>query len=118
MQDALSKVGGKESIWLAAVITDEIKKQMASNPQAKDLAPKLEAVTGTINVANDVQTNLVIHTTDAKAAADVKKILNQVKPLLTLVAQSAGRTPPRFSAKWSTTSRSPPTRTASRSASR
>jgi hypothetical protein len=90
MQDALSKIGGKESIWLAAIITKEMKKQMASTPQAKDLAPKLEAVTGTINVTNDVQTNLVIHTTDAKAAADVKKILNQVKPLLTLAAQSAG----------------------------
>jgi hypothetical protein len=90
MQDVLSKVNGKESIWLAALITKEIKKQMASTPQAKDLAPKLEAVTGTINVANDVETNLVIHTTDAKAAADVKKILNQVKPLLTLAAQGAG----------------------------
>ncbi len=90
MQDALTKIGGKESIWLAALITKEIKKQMASTPQAKDLAPKLEAVTGTINVASDVETNLVIHTTDAKAAADVKKILNQVKPLLTLAAQGAG----------------------------
>jgi hypothetical protein len=90
MKEVLDKVGGKESIWLAALITKEIKKQMASTPQAKDLAPKLEAVTGTINVANDVVTNLVIHTTDAKAAADVKKILNQVKPLLTLAAQGAG----------------------------
>ncbi len=90
MQEALDKVGGKESIWLAAIITKEIKKQMAATPQAKDLAPKLEAVTGSINVANDVETNLVIHTTDAKAAADVKKILNQIKPLLTLAAQGAG----------------------------
>jgi hypothetical protein len=90
MKEVLDKVGGKESIWLAALITKEIKKQMASTPQAKDLAPKLEAVTGTINVANDVVTNLVIHTTDAKAAADVKKILNQIKPLLTLAAQGAG----------------------------
>jgi hypothetical protein len=90
MQNALSQIGGKESIWLAAIITKEMKKQMASSPQAKDLAPKLEAVTGSINVTNDVQTNLVIHTTDAKAAADLKKILNQVKPLLTLAAQGAG----------------------------
>jgi hypothetical protein len=90
MQDVLSKVGGKESIWLAAIITKELRKVMASTPSAKDLAPKLEAVTGTINVTKDVETNLVIHTTDAKAAADVKKILNQVKPLLTLAAQGAG----------------------------
>ena len=90
MQVVLNKIGGKESIWLAAIISKELKKTMASTPSAKDLAPKLEAVTGTINVANDVQTNLVIHTTDAKAAADVKKMLNQVKPLLTLAAQNAG----------------------------
>ena len=90
MRDVLSKISGKQSIWLAALVTKEIKKQMASTPQAKDLAPKLEAVTGSINVANDVEVNLTIHTTDAKAAGDVKKILNQVKPLLSLAAQSAG----------------------------
>ena len=38
MRDVLSKISGKQSIWLAAIVTKEIKKQMASTPQAKDLA--------------------------------------------------------------------------------
>jgi hypothetical protein len=88
MQAAMSKLGGKESVWIAAVITDEMKKQIASNPQTKDLADKLEAVTGSIAIATDVTTSLIVHTTDAKSAGDVKKMLNQIKPLLTLMAQS------------------------------
>lgn len=88
MQAALSKVGGKESVWIAAVISDDMKKQIGSNPQTKDLADKLEAVTGSINIATDVQTSLVIHTTDAKAATAVKKMLNQIKGALALFAPS------------------------------
>jgi hypothetical protein len=86
MQSALSKISGKDSIWLAMVVTDEMNKQLAVNPQTKDLAGKLEAVTGSINVTNDIQTNLVIHTADAMSAGDLKKKLAQVKPLLSLLA--------------------------------
>jgi hypothetical protein len=88
LKGALTKVSGKESIWAAAVITEAMKQQMASNPQTKNLAGKLESITGDINVGNDIALDLVIHTTDAMAAGDVKKMLNQVKPILTLMAQS------------------------------
>lgn len=85
---ALTKVSGKESIWAAAVVTDAMKQQMAANPQTKNLAGKLESITGDINVGNDLALDLTIHTADAMAAGDVKKMLNQVKPILTLMAQS------------------------------
>ena len=85
---ALGKVPGKESVWMAAVVTEAMKEQMASNPQTKNLAGKLESITGSINVTSDVALDLVIHTADAMAAGDVKKMLNQVKPILTLMAQS------------------------------
>jgi hypothetical protein len=88
MQNALSKVSGKDEAWVAAVITAEMNKQIAGNPQTKDLADKLEAITGTIDVSSDVQINLTVHTTDATSAGSLKKQLNQVKPLLTLMAQS------------------------------
>lgn len=88
LQIALDAIDGKESIWMAMVVTDEMRKVMESSPQGKELAPKLESVTGTINVAKDVATSLIIHTNDAKAAGDVKKLLNQIKPILTLAAAS------------------------------
>ena len=94
LQSALNSLDGKDSIWMAMVVTDEMRKAMASSPQGKELAPKLEALTGTVNVANDVRTSLVIHTADDKSAADVKKVLNQVKPILTLAANSDERVGP------------------------
>ena len=88
LKNALATIDGKEAVWMAMVVTDEMRKVMESNPQGKELAPKLEALTGTVNVTSDVLTNFVIHTSDAKAAGDVKKLLNQVKPILTLAANS------------------------------
>ena len=88
LQVALDTIEGTPDVWMAMVVTDEMRKVMESNPQGKELAPKLKALTGTVNVTSDVQTNFVIHTTDDKSAADVKKLLNQVKPILTLAANS------------------------------
>lgn len=94
LQRALGAIDGKQSIWMAMVVTEEMRKAMESSPQGKELAPKLESVTGTVNVADDVVTSLVIHTNDPKAAGDVKKLLNQVKPILTLAAASDERVGP------------------------
>jgi hypothetical protein len=87
MQAALEKVkGGKESMWMALVITDEMRKSLAGNPQTKDLAAKLDSVTGSLNVANDIQLTVLIHTTDADSAQKVAKQINGLKPLLGLLA--------------------------------
>jgi hypothetical protein len=88
LAQALSKVGGAETLWLAVVITDEMKKAMEKNPQMANIAPKLESVTGSINLTADLAAKVLIHTTDPKAAAELRKMINQVKPLLAVVAQS------------------------------
>ena len=87
MQAALDKVkGGQESMWMALVITDDLRKSLASNPQTKDLAEKLDSVTGNLNVGSDIQLSVLIHTTDADAAQKVAKQINGLKPLLGLLA--------------------------------
>jgi len=88
MQAALGKVTGKESVWWAVVITEEMKKQMKKNPQAAEMAPNLDAITGSFNLAEDARISLQVHTRNAKAAGQVKMLINQVKPLLAVVAQS------------------------------
>jgi hypothetical protein len=88
LEQALSKVSGKETLWLAVVVTDEMKKAMAKNPQTANLAPKLESVTGSVNLTENLDATFLIHTTDAKAAAELRKMINQVKPLLAVIAQN------------------------------
>jgi hypothetical protein len=82
---ALDKVkGAKESVWGVAVVTDEMRKSIATNEQTKDLAPKLDSVTGSLNVGDDLKMAILIHTTDAVAAKTIATELNKLKPLLML----------------------------------
>lgn len=87
MQTALEKIkGNKDSMWWAVVITDDMKKGLAGNDQTKDIAPKLESVTGTLDVNNEVKLAVLINTTDADAAAKIAKEINKVKALLPIFA--------------------------------
>jgi hypothetical protein len=85
---ALDRLGGKESVYAALVITDQMKKMIADgpNPQFKELAPKLQFVTGIFDVTNDVKLKLSVQTSDAKAADKVKMTLNQFVPLIGMMA--------------------------------
>ncbi len=88
LAQALTKVRDNDTLWLAVVITDEMKKALEKIPQTANIAPKLESVTGSVNLTADLTANVLIHTTDPKAAAELRKQINQVKPLLAVVAQS------------------------------
>jgi hypothetical protein len=82
---ALEKVkGGKESLWVVVVATDEIRKGVAGIDSAKDIAPKLDSLTGGFDVAEDLNLSILIHTSDAAAAKKVATELNKLKPFLLL----------------------------------
>ncbi len=83
LRAALDKVkGSKDSVWIAMVVTDEMRKTIASDEKRKDLATKLESVTGSVNIANDVQMAFLVNTNDAEAAAKVAKELGGLIRLL------------------------------------
>jgi hypothetical protein len=88
MKEALGRLSGKESLWVAAVITDEAKRAMGKSPMLGELGAKLESISGGVTLTDAVALSLLVHTSDAKAAALVKKKVNDFKPLLTLMAQS------------------------------
>jgi hypothetical protein len=88
MKSALEKVEGKDSLWLALVITEQMKKQMGRNPQTAQIANKLESVTGTINLTDFMLATIMIHTADAEAAGQVQMLVNNFKPFLQVLAQA------------------------------
>jgi hypothetical protein len=83
---ALSKVGGKESVYGAAVVTDHIRQGMGNNPQLHELAPKLQYFTGIFDLTNEFKAKLSVQTSDAKAADKVKMMLTQFIPAISLLA--------------------------------
>jgi len=87
LEDAITLVDGKQSIWAVSVVTDELKKQASVQPQAEAVVKKLKAVGAGINVTDAVGVVLKIRTTDAKSAADLGKAVNDAKGLLAVVGQ-------------------------------
>ncbi|MHB1423157.1 MAG: hypothetical protein ACYC3I_08185 [Gemmataceae bacterium] len=82
LQAALDHLKGSESIWMALAATEDIKQMLQSEATAKDFATALQSVTGALEVSNDAQLGVVVHTNSAKAAAQIKNKLDELMPLL------------------------------------
>lgn len=85
LQTALNHLKGSESIWMAMVATDEIKQLLKADDTAKDFAAALQSVTGAVELSDDAQFSLVIHTNSPKAAEQIKGKIDELMPLLAFV---------------------------------
>jgi hypothetical protein len=79
LQEMLAKADAKQAMWMAAVLPEELKKGLARNPNAGDIADKVNGFSGNIGVDKDIQGSLMIHTTDAKAADSISDMLDGFK---------------------------------------
>jgi hypothetical protein len=86
LQELLAKADGKQAMWLAAVLPDELKKGLARNPNAADIAEKVNGFSGSVGVDKDLQGSLMIHTADAKAADSISEALDGLKGFAKLAA--------------------------------
>jgi len=80
MATALGRVDGKSSVWVALVVTDDLKKQLKANPFTQEFAPKLDSVTGTVHLTQEIDTAVTITTKDAESAKQLGKTLDELKP--------------------------------------
>jgi hypothetical protein len=85
MQAALKKFSGKESMAMAMIVTEEMKEALGKVPQAAEIAPKLKSLTGDITLTDAMNLQMLISTSDMKAAAKVLALLKQVKSLAELM---------------------------------
>jgi hypothetical protein len=85
MQTALDQIKGGESVWLALAATDDLKQLLKSDDNTKDFAASLQAVTGTLELTDDAQLTLVVHTNSPEAATRIKGKLDELMPLLTFL---------------------------------
>lgn len=90
LQTAVNKVPGKESFWVAGIITPEMKKQLETNPQTKKYASTVKSLTGGLTLTDAFQLNIQVHTTDPKVANELKMTMEGLKPLLQLMAMQGG----------------------------
>lgn len=80
----LAKQDPKQSLWLAAVASKEMRQQLAKNGGAKDFADKIQSLSGGVTLAEDVRLNLRVQTSDPNAARQVRQSLEAGKAVIIL----------------------------------
>jgi len=94
LKGAVNKFTGKESMAMALVVTDEMKKALGKLPQAAEVAPKLETINANLVLTNDANFNLILNTSDAAAAKKAGQLLRQAKSLVELAILNNEDIPP------------------------
>jgi hypothetical protein len=97
LDSALAKFSGKESMSLALVITDEMKKQIGKAPGAAEIAPNLKMVTGALELSDAATLGLVVKTDDEEAANKLQGLVKQGMMLVELMATSDDKVGPLLS---------------------
>jgi hypothetical protein len=67
----LGKINDKAAVWGILAITGSLKDAIKNNPQAA-AAANLEGTSLTINVGGDIKLEILLHTTDAAAAKEMR----------------------------------------------
>ncbi len=86
MQAALDQVRGDAPVWLAMVATDSIKQLLKGDELAKNFADALQSVTGTMDLTDDALLTLIVHSSNATAAGQIKEKLEDLLKLLAFVS--------------------------------
>jgi hypothetical protein len=81
LEAILQKLTCKETVWIAAMVTEDIKQAIGGNAQFKDVAAALQAVTGSVDLTDSINLNVLIHTNDPKAAAKLRMLIQAFVPL-------------------------------------
>jgi hypothetical protein len=79
---ALNGYTGKESLFVAGLITKDLKAQIAKQPAFENIAPKLDGVSAVVTATDGVAVNLSVHCTDSKTADALKLVAAILMPTL------------------------------------
>jgi len=85
LKSALGKLNGKESLWMAGAVTEELRK-MATDKEAREFAQKVKGLTASLTLSDNADLKVQVLTNDADTAKTLKDKVDEVKPALLLFA--------------------------------
>jgi hypothetical protein len=89
LAEALKKISGNESLYLAMVMTPELRKSLEKNDQTKELAKVFVSLSGAVTVTDTIQIDLSATTTDPASAKKFADFANTIKNALPALAKAA-----------------------------
>jgi hypothetical protein len=88
LQGLLAKADAKQTIWMAALPPDELKRLLGQGDNTKEFADKIDGFTGAVGIDKDVQAAFHIYTTEEKAADGIAELLDNFKGLAKVFTQN------------------------------
>ena len=82
----LAGVDAKQTCWLAALASSELKKSLATSPETEKLFQSLQHLSGGASVGEGLQLNFVLQTNNAGTAGELRKFLEGAQAILSLAA--------------------------------
>lgn len=79
MKSALARFSGQESMAMAMVVSEELRKMLQMAPRGGEAASKLQTIMAGITVTENVDFNIRGITGDAKAAGTLAKLIDGLK---------------------------------------
>jgi hypothetical protein len=78
LRELIGKIDGKQSMWMAGIVSEEVSKQAAAMIPREDIANiigKLRSISGGITLGDGVDFELVIQTADPKTGKELRKTI-------------------------------------------
>jgi hypothetical protein len=87
LQALVDKADAKKTVWIAAQVPEKARQKIAENPQAAPFAQKIKYVAGYVTVADGLQTELQLQTTDLRSAGELRNTLETIRPFVSKALQ-------------------------------
>jgi len=94
LKGAVGRFTNKESLSMAMIVTEEMKKGLGKLPQAAEVAPKLQTITANLVLTKEANFNIIVNTEDAASAKKAGQLLRQAKSLVELAILNNEDIPP------------------------
>jgi hypothetical protein len=91
LKEFVDQVDGKQSLWLAALVPEQLKAAFARDKQTKGIVDHLTALSGGVKLTDGAQAGIRIFLNDPKAARDLRQMLVGIQAVAILAVNGNDR---------------------------
>jgi hypothetical protein len=93
LQALIADADGRQTVWLAALATPELKREFGT-PQTEKLFASLVHLKGGLTLGDGMQLDFAIQTRDAKTSGEIRQFMEGIKSILSLAAMDSKENAP------------------------
>jgi hypothetical protein len=88
LRELVRQVNGKQSIWIAALVPDQVKNRMTKAQRQAAFLKQIDAISGGLTLTDAIELNVDAHMATAEAADELTNLLRFAVPLGVGIATS------------------------------